>query len=161
LRKQYNHLPNLNLNSYDFENDRHNAVFTTSVSMDAENYASVVGNSLMLNLLPAGRHSSSLKKTKDRKHPFEVRFGYTDEIDFVLNPPSGYHLNEKFNDIVLLDRFGSYLLSVKENQDGSLRVQRKLTVKDGVYKKEEFNDYVEFIRIVSSLDNSKILLERK
>lgn len=161
LRKQYNHLPNLNLNSYDFENDRHNAVFTTSVSMDAENYASVVGNSLMLNLLPAGRHSSSLKKSKDRKHPFEVRFGYTDEIDFVLNPPSGYHLNEKFNDIVLLDRFGSYLLSVKENQDGSLRVQRKLTVKDGVYKKEEFNDYVEFIRKVSSLDNSKILLERK
>ncbi|MGB6094309.1 MAG: hypothetical protein WBF83_11175, partial [Moheibacter sp.] len=128
---------------------------------ESGHYASVVGNSLLINLLPVGKSKTGLKKNNQRKFPFEIRFGYTDVVEFDLKLPVGYKISEDFDNIIYMTEFGNYLLAVKDNGDGSLRIHRTLTVKDGNYSKDKFNDFVEFTRRISSFDNSKILLEKK
>src|SRR5690606_14314051 len=122
---------------------------------ESGHYATVLGNSLLINLLPVGKSKTGLKKNNRRNFPFEIRFGYTDVVEFDLKLPDGYKLNEAFDNIIYMSEFGNYLLAVKDNGDGSLRIHRTMTVKDGSYKKEKFNDFVEFTRKISSFDNSK------
>lgn len=160
LNKRYEYLPNFNLKKYDFQNDRDNAVFTTNIEFESTQYATKFDNSLLINVIPAGRSASSFKKDNQRKNAFEIRYGYTDEIEFELKIPAGYKLSEEFKDVIFMSEFGSYLLSVKTNADNSLKIYRKLLVKDGVFPKEKFNDFVEFRRKIASLDNSKILIEK-
>lgn len=161
LRSMFSEVPNFDMKNYELTNDRDNAVFKASIQFESGHYASVVGNSLLINLLPVGKSKTGLKKNNNRKYPFEIRFGYTDVVEFDLKLPNGYKLNEKFDNIIYMTEFGNYLLAVKDNGDGSLKIHRTMTVKDGNYTKDKFNDFVEFTRKVSSFDNSKVLLEKK
>lgn len=160
LRSMFSEVPNFDMKNYELTNDRDNAVFKASIQFESGHYASVVGNSLLINLLPVGKSKTGLKKNNNRKYPFEIRFGYTDVVEFDLKLPNGYKLNEKFDNIIYMTEFGNYLLAVKDNGDGSLRIHRTMTVKDGNYTKDKFNDFVEFTRKISSFDNAKILLEK-
>lgn len=160
LKNQFSHLPNTELKNYEFTNDRNNAVFTTTIQIESNQYATIVGNDLMINLIPTERRKSGLKKDNHRKYPFDIKYGYTDILDFDLKLPTNYKISEDFKDIVFLDKFGSYQMSVRLNEDGNLNIYRVLMIKDGSYQKEDYNDFVEFLRKLSSFDNSKLLLEK-
>ena len=156
----FSDMPNLNLIDYKFENNRDEALFTTNAQLESTQFAKVFGGSMAVNLIPFERKKTSLKKDNNRRFPFEIRYGYTDETEFELKIPDGYKISEKFQPVLYADSFGTYLLVVEEKEKGKLNIKRKLIVKDGMYPKEKFNDYVEFQRKISSLDNSKILLEK-
>lgn len=160
MNKLFSRMPNLNLIEYNFENDRDNAVFTTQAQLESTQFAKVFGESMAVNVVPFERTASTLKKDNKRRFPFEIRYGYTDETEFELKLPKGYKMSEKFQPIIFADDFGTYLLAVEEKEAGMLKISRRLMVKDGTYPKEKFNDYVEFVRKISSLDNTKILLEK-
>ncbi|MFV0304963.1 MAG: DUF3857 and transglutaminase domain-containing protein [Moheibacter sp.] len=160
LNSLFGRLPNFQLKSYELVNDRDNAVFTTKAVIESTHFAKTIGDNITLNVVPFERTSTALKKDNNRQYPFEIRFGYTDETRFELKLPNGYKLSETFQPKIYIDDFGSYLLTVKDLESGILQINRKLVVKDGNYPKEKFNDYVEFRRRVSSMDNSKVLLEK-
>lgn len=160
LNSFFGRLPNFQLKSYELVNDRDNAVFTTKAVIESTHFAKTIGDNITLNVVPFERTSTALKKDNNRQYPFEIRFGYTDETRFELKLPNGYKLSETFQPKIYIDDFGSYLLTVKDLESGILQINRKLVVKDGNYPKEKFNDYVEFRRRVSSMDNSKVLLEK-
>lgn len=160
INKKYGSIPNFELKSYDFINQRDNAVFITEIEFESAQYATKFDESMLLNIIPTGRSVSNYKKDNQRKNNFEIRYGYTDELEFDLKIPAGYKLSEPFQDIVYTSEFGQYMLNVKMNPDNSLKVYRKLIVRDGEFKKEKFNDFVDFRRKISSFDNSKILIEK-
>ncbi|MBA5629414.1 DUF3857 domain-containing protein [Moheibacter lacus] len=160
LQNIWNNLPNLTINQHKIENDWENARFKMKVNLESGQFAKNYGNSMTLNILPIGGMATNLKKMNDRQHPFEIRFGYTDQSEFEFQLPSGYKMSEKFQPILFADEFGTYLLSAEEKENGKLSVNRKLIIKDGTYPKEKFNDYVEFRRKISSFDNAKILIEK-
>ena len=160
LQEILKELPNLAIQQHSIENDWENAVFKMDVNLESAQFAKNYGNSMTIGVLPIGGTSSNLKKIKDRQHPFEIRFGYTDQTDFEIILPKGFQIQEKFEPIIYANEFGTYLLNVEEIEKGKLNVSRKLVVKDGTYPKEKFNDYVEFRRKISSYDNAKILIEK-
>jgi len=160
LNDWFSVLPNLSIKNYEFENDRKNAVFITKAELESGQFAKIFGNNMTLNLIPFSRSESGLKKDNSRKYPFEIRFGYTDEVEYELKIPKGYVMNQAFEPLIYVSEFGNYLLTLEVLNPETLKINRKLLVKDGVYPKEKFNDYVEFRRKISSLDNSKILLEK-
>lgn len=160
LRRLFGTLPNLNIKEHSFNNNSAKAEFITNVKLESENYARKVGDNLILNLISFEGMDTRMKKDDHRKFPFEIRFGHTDETEFELKIPKGYKLNEEFITRNYSDVFGNYSLSVKQKDAQTLRIERKLVVNDGNYSKEKFNDYVEFRRKISSMDNSKILLEK-
>ncbi len=160
LNNWFSTLPNLNIKNYEFENDRTNAVFTTKAELESGQFAKIFGKNMTFNLIPASRSDFILKKDNNRKYPFEIRFGYADEIEYELKLPQGYTINQIFEPLIHASEFGNYLLTVEVLNQETLKIKRKLLVKDGIYPKEKFNDYIEFRRKISSLDNSKILLEK-
>jgi len=161
LNKRLSNFPNLNIENYEFENDRTNAVFIADLQLESKQFAKIYGNNMAINLVPMARMETGLKKDNSRKYPVEIRFGFTDQTEFELKIPTGYSLNEKFEPLNYESEFGNYLLEVDVLNPQTLLVKRNLLVKDGVYPKEKFNDYVEFRRKISSFDNAKILLEKK
>jgi len=161
LLEHLSNLPNLKILNFTFQNDRANAVFTSHLNVESKQYAKIIGNNLIFSLISFEGLGTNLKKDNHRKYPFEIRFGYSDETDFELKLPQGYTLNEKFHPQIYFDDFGSYFLSVEQVDERTLRIIRKLVVKDGNYPKEKFNDYVEFQRKISSMDNTKLLIEKK
>lgn len=156
----FSNLPNLTIKDYSFDNNRKEAIFTKNIELESFQFAKIFGNNMALNILPAGLMSTNLKKDNNRKFPFEVRFGYTDETEFEIKIPKEYKLDGIFEPVNYESEFGHYQLTVDALEGNTLQVKRKLLVKDGKYPKEKFNDYVEFQRKISSFDNSKILLEK-
>lgn len=160
LQNYFKRLPSLKIENFDFENDRTDAVFTLTAQVESPQYAKVVGDNIIFNILSFEGATSDYRKDSNRKHPFEIRYGYTDITDFELTIPKGFKLHEEFQPKIHIDEFGSYLLTVEQKDERTLKINRKLVVNDGKYPKEKFNDYVEFQRKVSSMDNTKLLIER-
>lgn len=160
LQGYFSRVPNFSLKDYEFTNDRDEAVFSMDLKFKSNHYAKPVGNSLALNVIPFGRDESSLKKDNNRLFPFEIRFGYTDKLEFEMDLPPGYGMHSEFPTEEFSSEFGSYSLSVEAIAPQKLKVKRKLQIKDGNYPKEKFNDYVDFRRKVAAYDNTKILLEK-
>lgn len=153
-------LPNLNIKNYTYDNNWDEAVFTLNLELESSQFAKIYGNNMAVNILPAGLMTTNLKKDNSRKFPFEIRFGYSDESEFEIKIPPTYKLEGAFEPINFTTEFGNYQLTAEVTEANTLKVKRKLLVKDGEYPKEKFNDYVEFRRKISSFDNSKILLEK-
>lgn len=160
LNEVLSNLPNLDIKNYTYENNWDEAVFTLNVDLESAQFAKIYGNSMAVNLLPAGLATTNLKKDDNRKFPFEIRYGYNDETEFEIKIPQNYKLQGKFDPVNYSSEFGDYQLSLDLTEPNILKVKRKLLVRDGQYPKEKFNDYVEFMRKISSFDNSKILLEK-
>lgn len=160
LQSYFSRVPNFSLKEYEFTNDRDNAIFAMDLDFKSDHYAKPVGNSLAVNVIPFGRGESSLKKDNNRLFPFEIRFGYTDKLEFEMDLPEGYGMHGEFPPEEFSSEFGSYSLSVETIAPQKLKVERVLLIKDGNYPKEKFNEYVDFRRKVASYDNAKVLLEK-
>lgn len=160
LMSRYSSLPNLTIQSYDLNNNWEEALFTQKLELESQQFSKTFGNNMTVNILPIGSLSSSLKKSNSRNYPFEIQYGSLDEMVFELKIPNHYKMDGVFDPIELTTEFGSYQLSLQQNSDQTFTITRKLTIKEGIYSKDKFNDYVEFRRKIASFDNSKILLEK-
>lgn len=156
----FNQIPNLNLESYSVENDRDLAHFHSKAEFKSTQYASKVGNDLLINLIPINTNPTSLKKDNNRKYPFEIRYGHQDEIIHDIKLPNNIQFNHNFETIHFKTEFGEYKLEILKKEPKTLTVKRNLIVYDGKYPKEKFNDYVDFKRKINSYENSKILLSK-
>ncbi|MDD3771179.1 MAG: DUF3857 domain-containing protein [Weeksellaceae bacterium] len=154
-------LPGASLQSYSFENDRKNAIFTTNLKVESKYYAKKIDKNLIFNPVSFEGLGSWLKKDDNRKYPFEIRFGYSEETEFDLDLPPGFQLNETFTPLFYKSEFGNYSLNIQQETPNRLKIKRTLIVNDGSYSKEKFNDYVEFQHKISSMDNVKLLIEAK
>jgi len=160
LNNFYENLPNLTILKYNLDNNWDEAVFTVNIDLESQQFAKIFGENMMFNILPAGHSTTNLKKDDNRRHPFEISYGNTDDFDFEIKIPVNYKPEGNFEPVLLESEFGLYQLSVTSQGNNMLKVKRKLIIKNGIYPKEKFNDYVEFRRKISSFDNAKILLEK-
>lgn len=159
LLRVFSQLPNAKLQTFALENNRKEAIFNANLSLESKQYAKKVGRNLILSPISFEGLITRLKKDDQRKFPFEIRFGYTEETEFELTLPLGYKLNEEFKPLVHINEFGNYYLNVTQESPSQLKVNRILVVNEGKYPKEKYNEYVDFQRKISSMDNVKILLE--
>lgn len=160
LQDLFDELPNVNILNYKFINNWEEAIFTSNVNLESPQFAKIHGNNMVLNILPSGISTTNLKKDNKRRFPFEIKYGYVDETEYEIKVPKDYKLDNVFEPVNYESEFGNYQLTVNTTEGHSLKVKRILSVKDGTYAKDKFNDYVEFRRKISSFDNTKILLER-
>jgi hypothetical protein len=160
LLSEYSALPNLNIKNYNIQNNWEEAIFTQEIELESPQFAKVFGNNMSINILPVGTVTSNLKKNNNRMYPFEIRYGNSDELNFEIKLPNQYKIDGKFEPVELTTEFGTYQLSIENLPENKINVIRKLTLKEGIYPKEKYNDYVEFRRKIASHDNTKILLEK-
>ena len=159
LMERYNAIRTKTIDSFEFENDKNNAVFLQNISITAPSFAQISGNNFIFPIVPLGHFETSLSKDSSRKHPLQLNHGYADESEFILEIPIGYKLNYVPEPIHIDSEFGNYHLDYKLT-DNQLLVKRKITTNSGLFPKESYMDYVEFRRAIEKADNTKILLEK-
>src|SRR5699024_2826668 len=106
LERHFRSLPHLKIKSYSIENDRTQAIFKINAEVKSSNYANVVGNNIIFKPISFGNATSNYRKDNNRKFPFEIRYGYTDEAFIEIKIPDGYQLNDSFQPKLYSDEFG-------------------------------------------------------
>lgn len=159
LKDKLNNIKDLELNTFEFNNDRNTGKFTQKISFTSAQYAKILGGNLIFPVIPVGFFETSLKKDSFRKLPVQVYEGYNDTSDFIIDIPQGYSLNYKLEPIDINTEFGEYHLTF-EYKNQALIIHRELKTIRGTFHKEKYMDYVAFRRAIEKADKTKILFEK-
>lgn len=158
-KSHWGYVNNLEIQNYQFTNDKDRVIFNESLSIAAMNYASVVGNRMLFTINVFNKSRYVPDRYKNRKLPFEIQRGYLDEDNFEIVVPGGYEIESLPENMSVSNKYGDYSLQF-EKADGKVFYKRKLLIKKGVYPKEEYKLFREFKKSVVSGDNLKIVLKK-
>ena len=79
-----------------------------------------------------------------------------DEVTIHL--PEGFVVEAKPNDMTVTEKFGEYKTEYVMVQPNEMLYKRSLIIKDGLYGKEDYEDYRLFREKIARNDNAKIVL---
>lgn len=158
LRKIYD-VNNINFDEIAFKKDEDQIIFTEDLKINVGHYAPVNNGKLFLNpnLLNVKK---SIPFIRNRALPLYISSGYTDvdHISYTLDQDIVPEFQPK--SVHIKNEFGSYILEVKK-EDNKLVYYRVLSVKEGMYKAEDYTKFQEFISEVVQNDNLKLILSLK
>jgi transglutaminase-like putative cysteine protease len=143
-----------------FKIDLNTVTAEEEVYLESQDYLEKRGNNYILKLNAFNLNLNTPPKVKDRKLPFQISRGYK-EIDHVL-----IDLQSKFKvDFIpesakISTEYGSYEIKITETPEGLL-YQRTFVLYEGLYAKEKYETYRDFISQVIQFDHSKALLQLK
>ncbi|MEZ4977089.1 MAG: DUF3857 domain-containing protein [Flavobacteriaceae bacterium] len=159
-KNYWSYLNTLQINDYNFNNDKDSIVFTEDVVLKAAKYATKAGNRLLVQPNFFNRIEDVPPKYSSRKLPFEVDRGFVDSDEFEIEIPDTYELEAAFEPISISNKFGSYSASVNTSE-GNIIYKRKIQLNKGSYTKEEYDTFRKFWQDVVKYDKSKIVLKPK
>lgn len=159
-KNYWSHINNLDVNLVTLENDKNAIVFSETIDVEVEKYASSAGNRLLLK--PNFFNISEVipKKYSDRKLPVKLDRGFLDIDEYKIDLPESLTVESLFKPIEVSTKFGDYSCSISQ-EDNKLIYKREFLVNKGLYKKEEYEAFREFLLQVAKNDNLKIVLKRK
>lgn len=155
----WDYINNISLNEIEVENDRNAVVFTEKVNFTAERYVSFAGDEMLVPLNPFNRMSAVPKRYKERKFDFQIDRGFEDIDRVSISIPKDYILSELPEDVEILTEFGSYNLIYTRIEEG-LSYVRKLVIDDGLFPKEQYEDFRNFLKQVARQDKQKMILRK-
>jgi len=140
--------------SADFEVDSLNRLFTESYEIKAPHQLEKLGDYRLLKL---NRHELPVPKLKkDKKRVWDVVIGHTKAFDFVeevVTPLSMVPAAEP--DVSYESKYGKYDFTT-EASAGKIVIRRQLTLNEGRYPPEEYNEIKRFFDKIRKVEKSKI-----
>lgn len=165
LKHYKNHwanIGNLNIEKYEFENDKENVVFSETVDLEATNYASLSGDRILFTVNAFNDNGSVPDRYRNRKLPFEIQRGFFNNDELTIKLPVGYEIEALPNEKNIVTDFGEYKISfLHDSEAHNVLYKRSLLVKKGSYPKERYKDYRNFRKEVDHSDGAQIVLLRK
>ncbi len=156
-KNYFNAIPNLKIEQAQFKNDKDQIHFTEELELSAVSYAAKNGNRLIFALNAFNQNSNVPPRYKDRNNPFEISRGYQD-VDFVtIQIPKDFQIDAKPSNVEVNSKFGSYSLTFEYFEDKIL-FKRNLIINDGLFGKEDYEEFRKFRDQIARNDNSKIVL---
>ena len=127
------------------------------MSLNVKSFSTTVSDKMLFSpaeLIPLGSRSRS---DKDRQS--EVYLNYTTSFDFstMIEVPTDYSVNSLPDNKVIKTDFGTYTISY-EKQDNGLMFKRQLSYNNGTYPKEEYKDFVAFLKEIKDLEKRRVML---
>jgi len=143
-------------NSY--ENDKENLLFHESLKIKVQNYATKIGEKLLVPINPFNRLTVNPAKYIERKLPFQIKrsFKDIDEVEFII--PDGFVLEGLPGNYEIENEFGKYKIQIEKTQENKIKFTREYMLIEGEYSKEKYNSYRAFIKKISKKDKSKFIL---
>jgi hypothetical protein len=127
---------------------------------DIEKMAAILGNRMLLNLNVFNRDLTSPDKIRSRKQPVKIERGRIENDKIVFKIPSTYSVEALPENITITNKFGNYTAKVEQNNN-ELVYTRTLQINEGIYTKDEYNDFRDFIIEIIKNDNNKASLLTK
>lgn len=160
-KKYFHTVSNVNIDNIELQNDKKDVVFTEKIAFNADAYGVITGDRLLFAPNAFNRTTGIPDRYRNRKFPLEIQRGYHDIDSYEIKLPSDYKVEAIPADVSYETKFGSYSFSIEQKDDQTLQYTRKITVKDGLYPKEEYKNYRKFIKKIVKYDSSKIVLVKK
>lgn len=161
FKKYMAHVNNITVENMDFLNDRDSITFTQKVRFRAESYVSASGEQLMFAPNILNRNTYVPNHYRDRKLPLEIKRGFVDRDSYTIQLPISHAVQFVPENFSIENQFGQYKVQITQLENNRLHYQRTFTIFGGVYPKEEYDAYRDFIREVGKYDNAKVILTKK
>lgn len=160
-KNMFDNIGSLTLKETKIKNDSDKTELIENITLEGKRYGTVSGNRVIFAVNAFNPYSGIPKRYRKRKTDFERTFGFYDTDEIEISMPEGYSIEAKPDDIVIKSKFGEYTAKFTVTETGKLKYERSLTVKEGYYKKEEYNDFRQFFKDVSQADNAKAVIIKK
>ena len=160
-KKRWNYINDLNIDKMTIDNDKEKIEFVENVDFKASNYSKVIGDRMLLPVNVLNKGVDVPDRYRNRKLPLQIKRGFKDIDNVEITLPSDYKIESQPKNISVENKYGSYKMELTAKDETTLIYHREFMVKDGVFPKEDYNDFREFYKEVSKHDNAKIALIKK
>lgn len=159
-KRYWDNINNLKINKTTFSNDKEKISFTENARISAVNYGTISGNKILFVVNAFNQYSGNIKKSRNRKTPFEIQRGFLDNDEISIVLPNGFSIEALPDNVDLTTKFGVYKTEIIKKDGSHLVYKRSFLLKKGLYPKEEFEEYRLFIEKIGRNDNSKIVITK-
>lgn len=159
--KLYPAINNLDINAYDFK--EHKAILPAiveNIKLSARDFATTDNGRLYFSINPVNRTGRAPREVRNRVTDLYINRGYTDDDEVVYTIPPGYKLDLNELHVFVEKPFGKFTATM-DIKDDHITFKRHIQLIDGTYKKELYNDFVNFYQQVAEADNYNVTLVKK
>lgn len=147
------------VNDFDFgERVDEKPVFATKYDITVNNMVRNTSDKLLvpINVFP---DPDTYFPNNSYKKYASIKRAFTIEDQIIMKMPENFWLVKVPEVAPISSDFGEYECIVEDLQNGSIAIKRKLILKKGEYKEEDFEIFNEFLNEVKKADKTKIILQ--
>lgn len=158
---RWDYINNLQISEHISKNEKEKVEFKEVVTSSTATYGTKAGSKLLISINPFNRITKSPLRFEERKLPFQINRSFTDIDNYEFLIPEGYKIESLPDSFVKESEFGKYEVSIDKKGENKINYSRKLLLKEGVYSKEKYKSYRDFIKKIVRKDKSKFVLIKK
>ncbi|WP_405565142.1 DUF3857 domain-containing protein [Polaribacter sp. Asnod6-C07] len=152
---------NLEVDSFQLNNDKENVVFTENLGLSIKSFASVNETEYLFRVNIFNKESYIPKRYRKRNLPLKISRGYKDVDEYTIKIPDSYKLEYIPENKELSTKFGTYKISFHKIDESTFSYKKEILMKEGVHPKEDYKAYRSFRRSIAKSENLRIALIKK
>lgn len=152
---------NLEIASSALKNDKENIILTEDLEISIKNYATINETEYLFRVNVFNRNSYVPKRYRKRKLPLKIYRGYKDDDTYKITIPEGFVLGILPPKKELKTKFGSYTAELIRINSTAFTYHRTISILEGVFPKEDYDEYRNFRRNIAKYDNLRIAITPK
>lgn len=151
----------LRIHKHQFKNDRDSIFFTEKLDVTIDNYATLTKTNMLVRVNAFNKFTHIPTKYRNRKTPLKIDRGFVDTDHFIFEVPAGYLIENLPEAKNLTTPFGDYQVSIQKLDATHFEYKRRFFLKAGLFPKEDYAPYRDFIKEIVKHDNLRIALEKQ
>jgi len=157
----WNYNNNLDVTSFKLANDRDNVLFTEDLELFIKSYATISEKEYLFRVNIFNVESYVPKSYTTRNSPLKINRGYKDIDEYIIKIPATHQLEYLPDLKEITTKFGTYTVRFKKIDATSFSYKKSISIKEGIYPKEDYKVYRDFRRSIAKAENVRIALTKK
>jgi len=157
-RDLLSHINYLDLENFEFNNDKNTKTFEETLTFSGANFGTNAGSRILVPLSVFNISAEDAPRYDSRKLDIEILRGKTVIAELTVELPENYKIETLPKATQIENHFGSYSFQVVPVADNKLKVTRKYVLNDGLWKKEEYTAFREYMNQVNLFNNQKAVI---
>lgn len=156
----FDEINNVSIENIEVENNEKDITFKEHIEFSAENFAVNSGEKMLVRLNMVNTSQHIPKRIRNRKLPLEIKYGFIDTDDVIINLPENYKIEAIGKPSTLNTTFGTYSIQIQKINEKQLNYKRTLLIHQGLYTVADYDAYRKFRKKINQLDHLKIVLTK-
>lgn len=149
---------NLELVNTKFTNNKDSVEFIEDIEVSITDYATISDANFLFRVNFFNKKTSIPDRYRTRKTALKIKQSFIDKDEYFIEIPVDYKLNGLPENKNISNKFGTYSISFEKINNNTLKYTRKHSINEGIYSKEDYKLYRQFIKTVAKYDNLRIEL---
>lgn len=160
-KKHWGYINGLEVKEIKLKDDKETISFIENIKVSCSTYSKKIGNRLLVCFNLFDRDKSSLPKYEERSTSFVIPSGYINTDEYVINLPEGFGIADLPEKKSIESIFGEYMYELEKINENQIKFRRYVKIIDGIFPKEQYEDYRKFRSKIQKIDKSRIALKQQ